>query len=44
VAGISVLDRDQATGLVATVPAVVFTAGGRTRIGPGGERLEELLG
>lgn len=43
VEGISVLDRDLTTGLVATVPAVIFAADGRTRIGPGGEQLEELL-
>jgi pilus assembly protein CpaF len=43
VEGVSVLERDRATGLVATVPALVFDADGKTRIGPGGERLEGLL-
>ena len=43
VEGISVLERDPASGLVATVPALVFGSDGRTRIGPGGDRLERLL-
>jgi pilus assembly protein CpaF len=44
VEGISVLHRDPVSGVVATVPALNFGADGRTRIGPGGERLEGLLG
>ncbi|GAA3637324.1 TadA family conjugal transfer-associated ATPase [Microlunatus ginsengisoli] len=44
VEGISVLDRDPVGGLVSTVPALIFGPDGRTRIGPGGERLERLLG
>ena len=44
VEGISVLEREPASGLVATVPALAFDPDGRTRIGPGGERLEGLLG
>jgi pilus assembly protein CpaF len=43
VEGISVLERDPVSGLVVTIPALVFGTDGRTRIGPGGERLERLL-
>ena len=43
VEGISVLERDPVSGLVETVPALLFAPDGRTQIGPGGDRLERLL-
>jgi pilus assembly protein CpaF len=44
VAGISVLERHGGTGLVGAVTALAFGPEGQTRVGPGGERLERLLG
>jgi pilus assembly protein CpaF len=41
--GVSVLERNPASGLVETRPALVFEAGGGTRLGSGGARLEALL-
>lgn len=43
VEGVSVLQVDEHTGLVATRTALQFTADGRTQVGPGAERLERLL-
>jgi pilus assembly protein CpaF len=43
VEGLHVIQRDDSSGLVTAVPAVRFDDRGRTMIGPGSRRLEELL-
>ncbi len=41
---IAIFVRDEASGLVRTERAVAFTADGRTELGPGRAKLEEVLG